>query len=287
MRGHSPVFVELDGHRTWLKWHRARRRADDPVFTRRRIVEGMRLGASIEIDLVIHADRGFAVLHDRRVDDATTGVGNVAALSATTLRSLFLRAGDGAVLDQPVLLLEDLADVLSGIDVDPNALLQLDFKETGADLDSTAIDTFAAAVTPFASNAILSCGDATAVRLLTEPVPALRIGYDPCHNGASDAVLVSGDYDSFVSTAISASPNAEMVYIERRLIIDADRRGVDLVGEFHAGGRTVDAYTVYRTDGPSVDEVRRLVELRVDQITTDDPEGLASALLGPEVPHAD
>lgn len=238
----------------------------------------MRLGASIEIDLVIHAERGFAVLHDRHVEAATTGVGNVATLSAATLRSLHLRAGDGSAIDQPVLLLEDLAGILGDRVIHPDALLQLDFKETAADLDAVAIDTFATAVTPFARNAILSCGDAQAVALLTDPVPGLRIGYDPCHNGASDAVLASGAYREFVATAVDASPKAEMVYIERRLIIDADRRGFDLVGAFHDAGRTVDAYTVYAADPASVAEVRRLVELRADQITTDDPEGLAAAL---------
>ena len=60
----DPISVTRDGHRTFLKWHRARRRASDPVFTGRRILEGMALGASVEVDLVLHADDGFAVLHD-------------------------------------------------------------------------------------------------------------------------------------------------------------------------------------------------------------------------------
>ena len=58
------ISVTRDGHRTFLKWHRARRRAADPVFTGRRILEGMALGASVEVDLVLHADDGFAVLHN-------------------------------------------------------------------------------------------------------------------------------------------------------------------------------------------------------------------------------
>ena len=57
----EPIFITRNGHRTWLKWHRGRRRASDPVFTGQRIVEGMRLGASIEVDLVVTGDNGFAV----------------------------------------------------------------------------------------------------------------------------------------------------------------------------------------------------------------------------------
>ncbi|MDH3061629.1 glycerophosphodiester phosphodiesterase, partial [Gordonia alkanivorans] len=56
----------------------------------------------------------------------------------------------------------------------------------------------------------------------------------------------------------------------------ADRRGVDLVDAFHRHDRLVDGYTVTRVGPRSVPDIRRLLELRVDQITTDDPEGLAA-----------
>ncbi|MDL9945536.1 glycerophosphodiester phosphodiesterase [Gordonia sp. ABSL11-1] len=277
----APVAIVRGGHSTALKWHRARRRAGDPAFTARRIVEGMRAGAAVEIDLVIHADRGFAVLHDRDVAHGTTGRGHISQLSADQVRSLLLRADDGTPLDDPVLLVEDLAEILSDVDVHPDALLQLDFKETAADLDERAVTTFADAVAPFARSAILSCGDAAAVALLTDPVRDIRIGFDPCHGGAVDRVLRSGRFDEFADAAVAASPRAEMVYLERRLVLDADRRGHDLIAAFHDRGRTVDAYTVYAADDASVRDVLRLVELRVDQITTDDAEGLLAAIGSP------
>ncbi|GAB89716.1 glycerophosphodiester phosphodiesterase [Gordonia rhizosphera] len=274
----APVAVRHEGHKTLIKWHRARCRAGDPAFTASRIVEGMRAGASVEIDLRIHADRGFAVLHDRDVADATTGTGRVDDLSAAQVRSLFLRAEDGSPLRERVLLLEDLADLLGTIPVHPDALLQLDFKETAAALDDTATRNFADAVTPFAAHAILSCGDAEAVGMLTDAVPGIRIGYDPCHRGAVRRVLLTRAFDGFVERAVSASPRAEMVYLEIRLILEADRRGYDIVGAFHDRGRTVDAYTIRGVTGEQLRQVRRLIELRVDQITTDDPEGLIAAL---------
>ncbi|GAA3719810.1 glycerophosphodiester phosphodiesterase [Gordonia hankookensis] len=276
----APTAVVHDGHTTQIKWHRARRRADDPAFTTSRIVEGMTLGASVEVDLVIHADRGFAVLHDRDVAHATTGTGRISELPASYVRTLFLRSDTGVPLDEPVLLLEDLSDVIARPTVHPDALLQLDFKEDAKALDTAAIDTFARAVAPIARNAILSCGDAEAVRLLTDPVPGIRVGYDPCHHGAVDRVLRSGDFAAFVERAVTASPRAELIYLERRLILEADRRGFDVIAAFHAYARTVDAYTLQRADDESVRQARRLVELRVDQITTDDPEGLIAALTG-------
>ena len=73
------ISVTRAGRRTFLKWHRARRRGGDPAFTGRRILEGMAAGASVEVDLVLHADDGFAVLHDLSLERETTGSGPVRA----------------------------------------------------------------------------------------------------------------------------------------------------------------------------------------------------------------
>ena len=83
-----PILLERDGHRTWLKWHRGRRRAADTAFTGERIIEAMCLGASIEVDLVIHAGHGCAVLHDLTLERETTGAGRVRNTSAAALRQL-------------------------------------------------------------------------------------------------------------------------------------------------------------------------------------------------------
>ncbi|MBD0861804.1 glycerophosphodiester phosphodiesterase [Gordonia sp. zg691] len=282
----APLYIDHAGHRTMIKWHRGRRRADDPAFTASRIVEGMRLGASVEIDLVIHADRGFAVLHDRIVDRATTGTGAVSALPAAHLRELSLRDNHGQPIDERVLLLEDLTDLFTGIDIAPGALLQLDFKEDDAALDAAAVDIFARSVAPFASHYILSCGDAAAVETLTSAAPGIRIGYDPCHHGAAEAAIRSGDFDGFVDAAVAASPKAEMIYLENRLILAAEGRGHDLVGAFHDHDRLVDGYTVTRVGPQVAPDIKRLLELRVDQITTDDPEALAALDLRAPSPGA-
>src|SRR6185437_1331245 len=89
------VAVTRDGHRTMLKWHRARKVAGDLPFTGERILEGLRLGASVEVDLVRHADGGFAVLHDFVLDHDTTGTGLAAQAGAATIRALQLRDAAG------------------------------------------------------------------------------------------------------------------------------------------------------------------------------------------------
>ncbi|WHU47904.1 glycerophosphodiester phosphodiesterase [Gordonia sp. L191] len=270
----EPIAVTSDGHRTRLKWHRARKRSDDSPFTRSRIVEGMAVGASVEVDLVIHAPGssepcGFAILHDRDLAGATTGSGDVGAAPADYLRSLTLRDNDGRRIDEPVTLLGDLGGALA--DIHPNAVLQLDLKQSADDLDEPIVRSFAEAVAPFAEHAILSCGDAEAVRILTDAVPRLRVGYDPCHHGAVDRALRWRTYRRFVDHAVAASPRAEVIYLDRRLVLTVADRGTDLVAAFHATGREIDIYTFGRDD-PDID---RALELRADQITTDDPQGVA------------
>ena len=62
-----------------------------------------------------------------------------------------------------------------------------------------AIANFAASVAPVARHMILSSGDAEAVRLLSDAAPGIRIGYDPCHDGALERLAASRDFAGFVA----------------------------------------------------------------------------------------
>ncbi|WP_345312099.1 glycerophosphodiester phosphodiesterase family protein [Gordonia alkaliphila] len=264
---------------TLLKWHRARRTATDPPFTAQRIVEGLRAGASVEVDLRIHADRGFAVLHDHRLDRETTGRGAVAATPAARLRTMALRDGTGKPSGHGVLLLEDLADLLADAPLPRSALLQLDYKQEARDLDARSVAAFAAATAPIDEHLILSCGDADAVRILTDAAPGVAVGFDPCHRGAAGRALASGDFAGFVDRACLASPRATTIYLEIPLVLGAADAGFDLIGAFGARGRAVDAYTLGGAANVGmVPIVAGLLELGVDQLTVDDPEGLLALL---------
>ncbi|KNA92842.1 glycerophosphodiester phosphodiesterase [Gordonia jacobaea] len=250
-----PIAVTHAGRRTRLKWHRARRRPSDTPFTASRIVEAMRVGASVEVDLLIHAERGFAVLHDRDLAHSTTGRGDVSHASAAYLRGLTLTDNVGDPTDDSVVLLEDLATMLDGIEIADDAMLQLDFKEDAAALDDEALSIFARAVEPFADNAILSCGDADAVTALCDAAPDIHVGYDPCHRGAIGRVLHSGDFRGFVFTACRDSSRAEIIYLDQELVL----RAADLIAAFHAMKREVDVYTLARADASSMARFTRLV----------------------------
>lgn len=274
----DPLYIERNGHRTWLKWHRGRRKASDPVFTGSRILEAMRLGASVEVDLVIHADNGCAILHNLSLDEETTGSGLVRQTPAARLRQLHLRGGDGEPIADRVMLLEDLCALLAQNSPHPDALLQLDFKENAAALTPEVIANFGSTVGPVARSLILSGGDLDAISLLAHSAPKLRIGYDPCYGESLARLKASGDYKTFISDALAAAPDAEMIYLAYELILAGDKSGFDLIGAVHQAGRRVDAWTIRAVTPTTLDAVERLLALKVDQITTDDPEGLKAAL---------
>lgn len=274
----DPLFVERDGHRTRLKWHRGRRRGTDPAFTGRRILEAMRIGASVEVDLVVTGDKGLAVLHDLTLDRETTGTGPVAATSDAAVRQLRLRDDGGMPTDEPVMLLDDLCALIVQGPPHPDALLQLDYKQDETVLDARAIAAFRRATLPVAGNIIVSSGSAAAVRLLADAVPGMRIGFDPSDEQRFKAALASGTLDRFVEDAAAASPDAELVYLHHEIITRSSDAGFDIVEAFHQRGRRIDAWTIHRVNETSLALANRLLALRVDQITTDDPEGLADAL---------
>jgi glycerophosphoryl diester phosphodiesterase len=274
----DPLFIDHDGHRTWLKWHRARRRATDAVFSSARLLEGMRLGASVEVDLVVHGDGGMAVLHNLTLEEETTGSGAVRAADAASLRALHRRANDGQVLPERVMLLEDLCKELRREAPHGNALLQLDFKEDMAALDARVLSAFAEAIGDLGPHMILSGGDLAAVSALVSAAPGVRMGYDPCHGGSLEALRASGDFAGWIGAALAAAPGAELLYLAHEIVAAADEAGVDLIGLVHAEGRRVDAYTIQRVTPESLRLVARLVALRADQITTDDAEGLCAAM---------
>ena len=274
----DPLYLERNGHRTWLKWHRGRRKASDPVFTGARILEAMQLGASVEVDLVIHADHGCAILHDLSLEEETTGSGLVRDTNAETLRALHLRGNDGRPLPDRVMLLEDLCYLLAQTPPHPDGLLQLDFKEDFAALDPQTVENFSRSVTPVAGSLILSGGSLEAIDLLASAAPALRTGYDPCYGDSLARLQATGDYRTFIADTLAAAPRAEMIYLAVEIVLAAQDAGIDIIAPIHAAGRRIDAWTIRQLTPETLSQVDRLLALRVDQITTDDPEGLLAAL---------
>src|SRR5690606_33687267 len=103
------VAIVHGGRRVRLKWQRHRRRRRDPLFDAETLAEGLRLGASMEVDLRVTRDGDFAVLHDGTLDRETDGTGAVVECTGEEIRALHYRS---AGAPRPVLLASDLAQAL-------------------------------------------------------------------------------------------------------------------------------------------------------------------------------
>jgi glycerophosphoryl diester phosphodiesterase len=269
---HTGIAIAGGDHVTRLKWHRLQRSPSDLPFTPRRLLEGLAAGASMEVDLRRHADHSFVCLHDARLDRETSGSGPVAEASLQQLRRLTLRDASGRS-GEGLILLEDLAELARGMAA-PDALIQLDLKEVDAALDRHTIDNFRRTMACIAGHCILSGCDWTAISRLAEALPAMRRGFDPCGADTLEHLRDGIDCLDFVESTLATAPEAEMIYLDYRLILAAEGLGIDLVAPFRAAGKAVDAWTL-NTDHPgAARSVKRLVALKVDQITTDEPDAL-------------
>lgn len=247
-----------DGHRTRLKWHRARRTIGDPPFSLERIVEGLVCGASVEIDVRVGHDGVPVIRHDplrwwRHGRTAGSGPPTPLAAVGETLTA-------------------------RGVKVLPaSASLQLDIKDPARRITPDAAARVAAAVGPFVGSVIASGSDPVAVERIACREPRLSTGHDPCSRSAVRRLRRSGDVGRFVASALAAAPDARMIYLDHRIILALSRLPtgpVDIIAAFHNAGRTVDAYTLGGPDPETLAQVRVLAGLQVDQITTDDPDGL-------------
>ncbi len=272
------IAITGEDHVTRLKWHRLQRSLSDLPFTPRRLLEGLAAGASVEVDLRLHADHSFVCLHDATLDRETSGNGPVAATSLEQLRRLTLR-GEKGITGESLILLEDLAELARGIAA-PDALIQLDLKEADAALDSQTIENFRRTLACIAKNCILSGGDWQAISRLADAVPAMRRGFDPCDEDTLDHLRDGIDCLDFVESTLATAPDAEMIYLDYRLILAAEGLGIDLVAPFRAAGKAVDAWTLNTDHAGAKRSVKRLVALKVDQITTDEPDALQALYEG-------
>jgi len=159
-------------------------------------------------------------------------------------------------------------------------LIQLDLKETDAALDRQTIENFRRTLACVAGRCILSGCDWQAVSHLAAAVPAMRRGFDPCADDTLEHLRDGIDCLDFVESALATAAEAEMIYLDYRIVLAAEEMGIDLVAPFRAAGKAVDAWTL-NTDHPgAARSVQRLVALNVDQITTDEPDALQALFEG-------
>lgn len=284
----SVVGIARGARFTRFKWHRARRQADDFSFSTVKILDGLALGASVEIDLVQHGSAGFAVLHNVQVEKETSGSGSVRELDDKALETLYRRAPDGTLSTEHVLTFGSLALELRAMKdsgrLSDKALLQLDLKDSTADIWEESYAVFAQSTDGIAENVILSGDDKVALRRLKGDQPALRLGFDPCYGDILKSWLENFNHSTFVERAVREMPEAKIIYIAKEIFLRALADGFSMADALHQHGIEIDVYTLGATRAQETKIAATLIEVNVNQITTDDPEGLAQALKSEPIP---
>lgn len=274
----SGLAVTHGGHVTRLKWHRLRRRMKDPLFGAEVMVEGLALGASMELDLRVRRDGGFVVLHDGLLEGETTGQGRIADLSLNEIKPF--RFEDG----RPLVFTEDLATVLQK--ANPAALLQFDMKDDWAAIGSNGVSHLAALFADTPAPIIVSGGSLELIVAIGMRLPNLLRGIDP-----TDKLVAI--YRERGHKAVEAELLADLrgptephtVYLAWELVLGAAKEGLDLIGLCHSEGKLVDTWT-FTLKSPDQgfsdqewQDFSALLALKPDQITTDEAPATELAYL--------
>jgi glycerophosphoryl diester phosphodiesterase len=271
---HGGAAIDYDGRRVFLKWHRLRRRMADPLFDGGNLRLGLRLGASMEVDLRMTSDFDFAVLHDAELGEESAGTGLVAAHGSDELARLCYRDPQGGA-ERPVLMLGDLAALAA--EAHPDAMLQLDMKDGFEAVGQRGVERLVTAISGSRLPFIVSGDSIGLIVSLAHALPELSRGIDPTDRLVD--LFRLGDRrqaTKLLQDELAGPAKPEIIYLSWQLLLHARDEGVDLVGICHDAGKRVDAWT-YTMSNPAVGfsdrewrEFSRLLELEVDQITTDE-----------------
>lgn len=277
------VRIEKGSRSIALKWHKLRRRKDDIPFSHANLIAGLKLGASMEVDLQLTSDQTFVCLHDDLLDIETDGVGSVANKSAAEMGRLKMRGEHSSVTRESPLFLDDVASILSdpAIDIHEDSLLQLDLKVESSAVERRVCENFAALISPIQDRMILSSLEWPAVKTLGADIPGLGLGYDPFDIWRRSEPKSAVEFQKFADIVLAVDPSIAFYYLFAKTVLAATEAGFDLVGRLKANGAKIDVWTLDAnpSDDPPDDgllaQLDLAFELGVDQITTNTPVALA------------
>ena len=257
-----------------LKWHMLRRRKFDPAFLRANLNAALDQGAACEVDIVVTADGHALCLHDLTLDRETTGTGLAARHARVEIERLRQRGPDGAILASPPLFLDEIAAAVRAGPAAMQGQVQLDIKAPVEALTGKTLDRLGATLGGAASRFIAGGYDWTLIRLLAEAVPGLHAGFDPLAYYRQSCDLAADEFLRLGETVLGLAPEAEMYYLEAKLVLAGLDRGVNLIDLVTRHGAMVDVWTLDADRKGLREDLRRLVEAGCHQITTNDPDAL-------------
>ncbi|MGH6902533.1 MAG: glycerophosphodiester phosphodiesterase [Geminicoccaceae bacterium] len=266
------IALEAGGRLIALKWHKLRRRREDPAFARANLETALAAGAAVEVDLVATADGDLVCLHEPMLEHETTGRGPVAQQPSATVLALRQRDNAGEPLDSLVLGLAELVQIVRSNPPPgrPDGRVQLDLKEPLAGITAEVVRRFAHALGDLGSWSTLSGPSWPAIERLRAAVPGLATGFDP-----EDAIAAGMAAHEVPGHLLETAPSARIYYLEHGFVLECLAQGRNPIAPLCAAGKRVECWTLDGNHDRVVEKLEALIAAGADQITTNDPERLA------------
>jgi glycerophosphoryl diester phosphodiesterase len=259
-----------------LKWHQLRRRRSDPVFLRANLEAALASGAACEVDLVATADGHLVCLHDLTLDAETTGSGPVRFADRATVERLRQRAPDGTPLTEPPLFLDEVVAAVRRHDLADEGRVQLDVKVPLDQLTGPIADRFGSVLADRAAAFTAGGCEWDVIVRLAATAPGLRRGFDPLDFHEHAPPYDEAGYRALAELTRATAPDADIYYLYAGLVLAGLDLGVNLVELVQGSGAEVDVWTIDADRANLRQVLQRLIRAGCDQITTNDPEVLAS-----------
>jgi glycerophosphoryl diester phosphodiesterase len=271
------IALEAEEPLVSLKWHKLRRRREDPAFARANLKAGLAAGAVLEIDLVATADGDLVCLHDLTLDRETTGGGPVSAQPSAAVLALRQRDSTGRPTESGVLSLGEIVELLrANPPADrPDGRVQLDLKEPPAGITLGVCRRFAAALGDLGGWFTLSGPSWPAVERIAAAVPGLATGFDP-----EDAIEAGMPLHEVPRYLLETAPSARIFYLEHGFVLECLATRQNPIAPLRAAGKRVDCWTLDADHDRVLGKLEALIAAGANQITTNDPERLSQLWRG-------
>ena len=255
-----------------------RRKASDPAFQRKNLRAALLAGAACEVDIVLTADGEAFCLHDLSLDRETTGSGLASSATRAQVERLRQRGPDGRVLDDPPLFLDEIVDIVREMGAQAPGLVQLDIKARPEDIDAQALRRIGSDLGDMAPAFVAGGYDWTAIQRLADAAPGLRRGFDPLAFYPRDCSLDADAFRRLGEKTFSTAPDADIFYLEARLVLAGLNRGVNLIEMVNGDGAMVDCWTLDARRPRLREDIALLLQAGCTQITTNDPDALSTVI---------
>lgn len=262
----------MNGPPPRLKWHMLRRRKSDPGHLRANLEAALLVGAACEVDLQFTADGHAFCLHDDTLDRETTGTGPAASLRRSDIERLRQRGGDGLALESAPLFLDEVADMVRRFGQPDGGLVQLDVKAPLDSLGAAGLARMSDAMGGVARHFVAGACDWRTPTRLAEAMAGVRRGFDPLDFYPRSMPQGAEAFRALGRRTMETAPDADIYYLEAKLVRAGLRAGVNLVEIARRDGAEVDVWTI-DADRPALrEELAELIRAGCTQVTSNDPD---------------